>query len=159
MLFLVYEWWNEGLFIIIFCNICSSNLIQCHQLNLALFQYIQLIHDVYHGRWWVYNRLVIFSISLHEDVTNILNLCMMIITAKEITKEKAFFQYLIIKLYSIEPNTILSYRLEICQRFTWPNFRAKQFYTLKTRKLRLFLPAIKQCKCIINISNLVFFFG
>ena len=46
----------------------------------------------------------------------------MIITAKEITKEKAFFQYLIIKLYSIEPNTILSYRLEICQNIYTTKF-------------------------------------
>ena len=28
------------------------------------------------------------------------------------------------------------------KKITLPNFRAKEFYTLKTRKLRLFLPAI-----------------
>ena len=32
--------------------------------------------------------------------------------------------------------------LEFVKKFTRPNFRAKEFYTLKTRKLRLFLPAI-----------------
>ena len=40
------------------------------------------------------------------------------------------------------------------KKFTRPNFRAKEFYTPKTRKLRPFLPAIKQHKCII-ITNLV----
>ena len=46
--------------------------------------------------------------------------------------------------------------LKFVKKFTRPNFRPKEFYTLKTRKLRLFLPAIKQFKCII-ISNLVLF--
>ena len=32
--------------------------------------------------------------------------------------------------------------LKFVKKFTRPNFRAKEFYTLKTRKLRLFLPAI-----------------
>ena len=40
------------------------------------------------------------------------------------------------------------------KKFTRPNFWAKEFYTLKTRKLRPFSPAIKQHKCII-ITNLV----
>ena len=32
--------------------------------------------------------------------------------------------------------------LEFVKKFTRPNFRAKEFYTLKMRQLRLFLPAI-----------------
>ena len=40
------------------------------------------------------------------------------------------------------------------KKFTRPNFRAKEFYIPKTRKLRPFSPAIKQHKCII-ITNLV----
>ena len=32
--------------------------------------------------------------------------------------------------------------LKFVKKFTRPNFRAKEFYTLKTRKSRLFLPAI-----------------
>ena len=32
--------------------------------------------------------------------------------------------------------------LEFVKKFTRPNFCAKVFYTVKTRKLRLFLPAI-----------------
>ena len=46
--------------------------------------------------------------------------------------------------------------LEFVKKFTRPNFPVKEFYTLKTRKSRLFLPAIKQRKCI-HISNLVIF--
>ena len=37
-------------------------------------------------------------------------------------------------------------RLEICQKFTRPDFFGKQFYTIKMRKLRLFLLKIKQRK-------------
>ena len=32
--------------------------------------------------------------------------------------------------------------LKFVKKFTRPNFRSKEFYTLKTRKSRLFLPAI-----------------
>ena len=32
--------------------------------------------------------------------------------------------------------------LKFVKKFTRPNFRAKEFYTLKTRKSRLFSPAI-----------------
>ena len=32
--------------------------------------------------------------------------------------------------------------LEFVKKFTGPNFRVKEFYTLKTRKSRLFLPVI-----------------
>ena len=42
------------------------------------------------------------------------------------------------------------------KKFTRSNFRAKESYTMKTRKLRLFSPAIKRRKCII-ISNMVLF--
>ena len=45
--------------------------------------------------------------------------------------------------------------LEFVKKFTRPNFRSKEYYTLKMRKLRLFLQAIEQHKCII-INILVF---
>ena len=60
------------------------------------------------------------------------------------------------------PRTFIAYRytstrLDICpKKIAQPNFRAKEFYTLRTRKWWLFLPAIKQRKCII-ISNVVLF--
>ena len=44
----------------------------------------------------------------------------------------------------------------LSKKITRPNFRAKDFYTLKTRKSWLFSPALKQRKCII-ISSLVLF--
>ena len=46
--------------------------------------------------------------------------------------------------------------LEFVKKFTQPNFRAKEFYTLKTHKSRLFLASNRQQKCII-ISNLALF--
>ena len=44
----------------------------------------------------------------------------------------------------IEPynNIYLGRDLEFVKKITRPNFGAKEFYTLKTRKSRLFLPAI-----------------
>ena len=36
--------------------------------------------------------------------------------------------------------------LEFVKKFTWPNFQVKEFYTLKTRKLRLF-------SLVINSNN------
>ena len=43
--------------------------------------------------------------------------------------------------------------LRFVKKVTGPDFRAKKFYTLKVRKLRLFLLKKKQHKCI-DISNL-----
>ena len=45
--------------------------------------------------------------------------------------------------------------LKFVKWFTWPNFQAKEFFTLKTRNSWLFLAENKQRKCII-ISNLVY---
>ena len=41
--------------------------------------------------------------------------------------------------------------LEFVKKFTRPNFRAKEFYTLKTRKLRLFLPAINSKNASLSV--------
>ena len=39
--------------------------------------------------------------------------------------------------------TIVQSDLKFVKNFARPNFRAKEFYTLKTHKSRIFLPAIK----------------
>ena len=49
--------------------------------------------------------------------------------------------------------TYRSGRLEICQKIYMTGFSGQKFYTLKVRKLRLFLLKEKQHKCI-NISYL-----
>ena len=41
--------------------------------------------------------------------------------------------------------------LEFVKKFTRPNFRAKEFYTLKTRKSRLFLPAINSKNASLSV--------
>ena len=41
--------------------------------------------------------------------------------------------------------------LEFVKKFTRPNFRAKKFYTLKTRKLRLFSPAINSENASLSV--------
>ena len=41
--------------------------------------------------------------------------------------------------------------LKFVKKFTRPNFRAKEFYTLKTRKLRLFLPAINSKNASLSL--------
>ena len=37
------------------------------------------------------------------------------------------------------------------KKFTRPNFRAKEFYTLKTHRLRLFLPAINSKNALLSV--------
>ena len=41
--------------------------------------------------------------------------------------------------------------LKFVKKFTRPNFRAKEFYTLKTRKLRLFSPAINSKNASLSV--------
>ena len=41
--------------------------------------------------------------------------------------------------------------LEFVKKFTRPNFQAKEFYTLKTRKSRLFLPAINNKNASLSV--------
>ena len=41
--------------------------------------------------------------------------------------------------------------LEFVKKFTWPNFRGKEFYTLKTRKSRLFSPAINSKNASLSV--------
>ena len=41
--------------------------------------------------------------------------------------------------------------LEFVKKFTWPNFQVKEFYTLKTRKLRLFLPVIDSKNASLSV--------
>ena len=41
--------------------------------------------------------------------------------------------------------------LEFVKKFTQPNFRAKEFYTLKTHKARLFLPAINSESALLSV--------
>ena len=41
--------------------------------------------------------------------------------------------------------------LEFVKKFTRPNFRPKEFYTLKTRKLRLFSPAINSDNASLSV--------
>ena len=41
--------------------------------------------------------------------------------------------------------------LEFVKKFTRPNLRAKEFYTLKTRKSRLFLPAINSKNASLSV--------
>ena len=41
--------------------------------------------------------------------------------------------------------------LEFVKKFTRPNFRARKFYTLKTRKLRLFSPAINSDNASLSV--------
>ena len=41
--------------------------------------------------------------------------------------------------------------LEFVKKFTRPNFRAEKFYTLKTRKLRLFSPAINSDNASLSV--------
>ena len=41
--------------------------------------------------------------------------------------------------------------LEFVKKFTRPNFRAKEFYTLKTRKSRLFSPAINSVNASLSV--------
>ena len=41
--------------------------------------------------------------------------------------------------------------LEFVKKFTRPNFQAKEFYTLKTRKSRLFLPAINSENASLSV--------
>ena len=41
--------------------------------------------------------------------------------------------------------------LEFVKKFTRPNFRPKEFYTLKTRKLRLFSPAISSKNASLSV--------
>ena len=46
--------------------------------------------------------------------------------------------------------------LKFVKKFTRPNFRTREFYTLKMHKLQHFLPAIRQ-RNGINISDMVLF--
>ena len=57
---------------------------------------------------------------------------------------------------NFQPNRITN-RLEICQKIYTTKFLGQKFYTLKVRKLRLFLLKKKQQKCI-NISHFNSFF-
>ena len=41
--------------------------------------------------------------------------------------------------------------LEFVKKFTGQNFRVKEFYTLKTRKSRLFLPAINSKNASLSV--------
>ena len=41
--------------------------------------------------------------------------------------------------------------LEFVKKFTRPNFQAKEFYTLKTHKARLFLPAINSESALLSV--------
>ena len=41
--------------------------------------------------------------------------------------------------------------LKFVKKFTRPNFRAKEFYTLKTRKSRLFSPAINSENASLSV--------
>ena len=41
--------------------------------------------------------------------------------------------------------------LEFVKKFTGPNFRVKEFYTLKTRKLRLFSPALNSENASLSV--------
>ena len=46
--------------------------------------------------------------------------------------------------------------MKFVKKFTRPNFQAKEFYTLKTRKSSLFFASNKQRKCIIIINLALF---
>ena len=41
--------------------------------------------------------------------------------------------------------------LEFVKKFTGPNFRVKEFYTLKTRKSRLFSPALNSENASLSV--------
>ena len=56
--------------------------------------------------------------------------------------------------YSNPPTTVsknVSTGLKFVKKFTRPNFRVKEFYTLKTRKSRLFSPAMNSKNASITV--------
>ena len=66
-------------------------------------------------------------------------------------KDTTIAQQNILKFLHPPLPTLLLPDLEFVKKFTRPNFRAKKFYTLKTRKLRLFSPAINSENASLSV--------